>query len=165
MFENRFELVRRDGEIKKPVAACAALFVDLVQFGGKSFVAGLVAKIALMIKNRLRERFPDFVTNALSGKFSCRFLHLLPELVITLFASREADNCDGGRQLAIGGKIVKRWHQLAMSEIAGGAENDDAARLWHRARGQTFAQRICLRLLGCSIHGCIRRLRTFPQIR
>src|SRR5437667_4132268 len=140
MFENRFELVRRNGEIKKPVAARAALLVNLVQLGGESFVARLVAKIAFMIKNRLRERFPDFVTNALPGEFSCRFLHRAPELVITFFASRDADNCDRGRQLAIGGKIVKRWHQLAVSEIAGRTENNDTARLRHRARGQTFAQ-------------------------
>src|ERR1700736_4665389 len=51
MFQDRFELIWSDREIKKPIAARAAFLVDLFQALGQTFEAGLVAEIALMIKN------------------------------------------------------------------------------------------------------------------
>src|SRR5262249_29652080 len=135
MFQDRLELLRRDCEIKKPVAARAALLIDLIETFGQRFETGLIAEITLMIKNRLAEGFPDFVAHGLAGKFADGLFHFAPKVLIALFASGETDNGDGWRQFAISAKIVKRWQQFAVREIAGRAENHNAARLRHRAGG------------------------------
>ena len=127
VFQDRFELIRRGREIKKTIAACPPLLVDLVQTLRQTFVAGLVFKFALVIKNGLRESFPDFVAHRLPGEFSCRVLELASKFVIAFFATRKANDRDRGRQLAVGREIVESGDELAMSEVAGRAENHDAA--------------------------------------
>ena len=92
-----------------------------------------------MIEDRLRKHFPDFIAHRLARKFARGFFELAPELVVTLLSSREPDDCHGGRQIAIGSKVVKRWDEFALGEIARRAENHNTARLRHAARGQTFA--------------------------
>src|ERR1700732_5121852 len=139
MFEDRFELIRSDREIKKPVAARAAFLVDLVQTLGQTLEAGLVAEIALMIKNGLGEVFPDFIAHRLTREFFDRLFHFLAKVVISLRAPGKTDHTDSGRQLAISREIVKRGHQLAMSQVACGAENDHATGLRHCASRQTLA--------------------------
>ena len=91
-----------------------------------------------MIEDRLCKHFPDFIADRLARKFARGFFKLAPELVVTLLSSREADDCHGGRQIAIGSKIVKRWDEFALGEIARRAENHNTARLRHAAWGQTF---------------------------
>ena len=51
VFQNRLELIRRDRKIKEAISSRPALFVDLIQLSGESFVARLIAKVALMIKD------------------------------------------------------------------------------------------------------------------
>ena len=46
IFQDRLELVRRDREIKKPVAAGAALLVDLVEALRQTLVAGVIVEFA-----------------------------------------------------------------------------------------------------------------------
>ena len=133
MFQDRLELVGRDRKIKEPVTACAAFLVDLVQAFRQILETGFVAEVALMIKNRLAEVFPDFVAHALARKFPYRLFHFAPEVGVTFFTTGESDHGDSRRQLAIGGEIVKRRQQLAMGQVAGGSKNDNAARLRHRA--------------------------------
>src|ERR1700682_2948284 len=132
MFQDRFELIGRDREIEKAVPARAAFLVDLVETLGQFLVSGFVGKSALRIENRLRESLPNLVTHRLPRKFARRFLKFFPELVIGFLASSETDHGDGGRQFAIGGQIIKRGNEFAMREIAGCAEDNDTARLWHR---------------------------------
>src|SRR2546430_502292 len=92
MFQDRLELVRRDREIKKPVTACAPFLVDLIEALRQTFEARLIAKIALMIENRLAEFFPNLVSPGLARKFSNRLFHFLPKFVIAFFASGETDH-------------------------------------------------------------------------
>src|SRR5947207_8887407 len=97
MFQDRFELVRSDREIEKAIAARAPFVVDLVQAFGETFETGFVAEIALMIKDRLAEHFPDLVANGLAREFSDRLFHFFPEVVITLGTTGETDHVDSGR--------------------------------------------------------------------
>ncbi len=129
MFQDRFELVRSDGEIKKTIAACPALGVDRFQTLGQGLVTGFVAEFALVIKNRLRERFPDFVTHTLTRELARSCFELLAKFGIGFGTAGKAHHRDGGRQLAIGREIVERRHKFAMGQVAGRAEDDDAARL------------------------------------
>jgi hypothetical protein len=107
--QNGLELVGSRCEIKKPVAARTAFLVDFVETFGQLFVTGLVCEVALMIEDRLRKRFPHFIAHWLPRKFARAFFELAPELVVTFLSSREPDDGNGGRQIAIGSKVVKRW--------------------------------------------------------
>ena len=135
MLQDGFELVGPDRKIKEPVAACAAFLVDLVQAFCQALETGFVAEVALMIKNRLAEVFPDFVAHVLARKFPGRFLHFAAKVVVTFFATGETDHSDSRRQLAVGGEIVKRRQELPMSQIASSAKDDHAARLRDGASG------------------------------
>src|SRR5207237_6700028 len=66
ILQDRLELVRRRGEIKKPVAARSVFLVDLFKTLGQRLIAGFIFEFALMIKNRFGERIPDFVAYRLS---------------------------------------------------------------------------------------------------
>src|SRR4029077_2180165 len=158
MFEDRLELVRPDGEIKEPIAARPPFLIDLFEPGGEGFESRFVAKIALMVKNRLRESFPDFVADRLAGEFPRCFLELASEFVVVFLASGKTDDRDRGWEFAIGREIVKRGNELSVGRIAGRAENDDAAGLRHGAGGESFPQRIYLRLVSRSVHGIISAL-------
>src|SRR5262249_30645144 len=133
MFQDRLELLGRAGEVKKPIPARAAFLVDRVQTFGQFFETGFVAEIALMIKNRLTEIFPDFVPYRLAREFFDRLFHFFSEVVIALWTTRETNYGDRGRQFAVGREIVKGRHELAMGQISGRAKNHHAARLRHRA--------------------------------
>ena len=134
IFQDRFELIWSDGKIEKAVAARSAFLVDLIQALGQTFVSGLVLEFALMIKNRLRERVPDFVAHALARELSCRLFHFLSELVVAFLATGETDHRNSGREFSIGSEVVKRRHKFAMSEIARGAKNYYAAWLRYGPR-------------------------------
>ena len=137
MLENRFELIWSGCKIKKAIAASAVRFVDFVEAFGQALVTGLVAEFALVIKNRLRKRVPDLVA---------------PEVVVDFLPAREADNCHGGRQVAVGREVIQRRHEFAVREITRGAEDHNRARLRHCARGNSFAKRVWFRLVSGSIH-------------
>jgi hypothetical protein len=92
-----------------------------------------------MIEDRLGKRFPYFIAHGLTRKLSSGFFQLASELVVSFFASRESDNYNSGRQIAVGRKVVKCRNEFAIGEIAGRAEDHNAARLWHGALGQTLA--------------------------
>ena len=155
MLQNRFELVGTSRQVKQAIPPSAVVFVDLAEAFAQPLVTSLVAELALMIKQRLRKCFPDFVAHRLARKFPHGFLHLFPKIVIALRPARETDDHRRGRQFAIIGKVVERRNQFPMRQIAGGAENHNAAWLGHRARRQTFAQRIRLLLLSGTIHESI----------
>src|SRR5205823_7155497 len=140
VFQDRLELIGRSRKVEKAITARPAFLVDLIETFRQTFVTGSIFKFALMVKNRLRKSFPNFVPDVLPGKFAGRFLKLAPELVVGFLAARETDNGGGGRQLTIGGQIIECRDEFAVREIAGRAENHDRARLRHRARRKSFAQ-------------------------
>ena len=95
-----------------------------------------------MIKDALGETFPELVLHGLPRKFRRGFFELGAELRVGFIPPREADDCERGGQIAVGGDVVERRDELAMGQVAGGAEDDDGARLRHRAAGEPLAQRI-----------------------
>src|SRR5207237_2970872 len=82
------------------------------------FVTGFVFELALMVKDRLRKVFPDFIAHGLSRKIARGFFEFAPEFVVIFWSAREADNLDGWREIAIGGEVIKCEHKFAISEIA-----------------------------------------------
>jgi len=73
------ELARRDGEIEKPVATCAAFFVQLVEPLRECAVALFLAEFTAVIENAIAEAVPDLVLYAGAGKLPGGFLELRAE--------------------------------------------------------------------------------------
>ena len=142
VLQDALELARRDGEIKEAVAAGAALGVELGEALGQPLVAVGVAEFAAVVEEALGEAGPDFVVNPGAGEFADGLFQLGAEAGVGLFAPGETDDGKRGGQVAIGGDIVERGDELAVGQIAGGAENDDTARLRHGPAGKALAQRI-----------------------
>ena len=135
VLENRFELVWSGRKIEKAIATRAVVFVDFIEAFGQPLVTRFIAELALVIKDRLRERLPDFIAHSLAGKFTRGFFEIAAEFLVTFLAARETENRYSGRQVAIGRDVIERRDKLAMGEIACSAEDHNATRLRHGARG------------------------------
>ena len=97
-----------------------------------------------MIKERLREGFPNILANLLTRKLLCCFAEFIPEFLVGLGASGETNDRDCWWELTVSGNVVQGRNQFAMGQIAGCAEDNDRAWLRHSPRAQTFTQWICL---------------------
>ena len=95
-----------------------------------------------MIIDRLAEGIPQFVAHGLARELADGGFHFRAKDLVGLLAARETDDGRARRKVAVGGKIVERGEKLAHRQIAGGAEDDDAARLRHGPAGEALPQRI-----------------------
>ena len=128
ILQDRFELLRRDGEIKKPIPARAAFSIDLIEAFRQTLVACRIVEFALMIENGLGEAVPDFVAHCLS--------RILPRSPLPVPCGIPRPFLGGGRnrplsrrrQFAIGRDVVERRNEFAMRQITGRAENHNGAR-------------------------------------
>src|SRR6266480_2552174 len=106
MLENRLELIGSSGKIKEAVAAGTMVFVDFIEAFSQCLVTRFVFELALMIKNRLRKVFPDFIAYRLSRKVARGLLKIAPEFFIAFFAASKADDFHSWRQVAIGREVI-----------------------------------------------------------
>src|SRR5438477_12964495 len=106
MLENRLELIGSSGKIKKAVATGAVVFVDFIEAFGQRLVARFVFELALMVKNRLRKVFPDFIAHGLSRKIARGLFEIAPELVVSFWPAGEADDLHSWRKVAIGREVI-----------------------------------------------------------
>jgi len=111
------------------------VFIDFIETFSQRFVTGFVFELALMVKDRLRKVFPDFIAHGLSRKIARGFFEFAPEFVVIFWSAGEADNLDGWREIAIGGEVIQCGNKFAMSEIARGSKYHNCAWLRHGARG------------------------------
>jgi hypothetical protein len=77
----------------------------------------------------------------------------LTEEIVGPVAAGEADHVEAGRQQPLALEVIERRHQLAVRQVAGGAEDHDGARLGGALHPQPGAQRVGHR--GCIGHGQI----------
>ena len=153
IFQDRFELIRRDREIKQSVPARAPLLVDFLKSFRQRLVTIGVVELALVIKERLREPVPNFIAHLLPRELLRRFLLLLPKLVIRLRPSGKSNDGDLRRQFTIRREIVERRNQFPHRQVSRRAEDHDRARLRHRARSESFPERIRLLCFRFGAHG------------
>src|SRR6184192_4495898 len=118
MLENRLELIGGSRKIKKAIAAGAVVFIDFIETFSQRVVTGFVFELALMVSDRLRKVFPDFIPHGLSRKIARGFFEIAPEFVVSFWSAGEADNLDGWWEVAIGGEVIQCGNKLAMGEIA-----------------------------------------------
>ena len=125
--DDGLELLRPRREVEHAPSAEVVVLVELFDAFGEGLVALVVVELAAMIIKVLREVVPEFLLHGLAGKLLRRLLHFLAENVIALVAPREADDHHARGQVAVGGEVVERGHQLAVGEVAGRAEDHERA--------------------------------------
>ena len=143
--EHRHRL-RRDREVVDAVAARSAFLVELVQQVGELVLAALVGEVERDVAGRLGEPLPDLGLEVVAPELADRVLHLVAELVVRPLRAGGADDRELlGEELAARERVQRR-EDLAVREVAGGAEDDEHARLGRPPRAEPLEQRIRLNL-------------------
>src|SRR6185295_11399363 len=66
ILENWLKLIGSSGKIKEAIAAGAVVFIDFIKAFSQRLVTSFVLELALMIKDRFRKIFPNFIAQRLS---------------------------------------------------------------------------------------------------
>jgi hypothetical protein len=72
----------------------------------------------------------------------------LLEAVGVHVAPGEADDREAAGEKLVAGEVVEGWNELAVGEVAGGAEDDDDAGFGSPAEAKAFPERILHQQLG-----------------
>ena len=127
--DDRRHRLRRDGEVVDAVPARAALLVDLVQEPGEVVLTALVGEVERDVARRLGQPVPDVLVEVVAAELADGVLHLVAELVVRPVRAGGADDRELLRQELAAGERVERGEDLAVRQVAGGAEDDEHARL------------------------------------
>ena len=122
------EELRRDRQVERVVAAGAALLVELLD-GAAQLLEGLVVvEVAGHEPEALGELLPHLLAELRAGVLLDRVVHDLREVLVGPVTPGEADQAEAGRQQAAVGEVVDRRHDLLARQVAGHAEEHQAAR-------------------------------------
>ena len=136
----RRKILRRRGQIEQAIRADVSLLGDSVEFRFQAGVMRCVVEAQRMVADLLGELVEPRIGFVDAAEVDNAFAHVRGKLV----AKRPARHAYNGkilRQQAALLKVKKRWQQLALGQIAGGAEDDHddrirecARRTWEPAR-------------------------------
>ncbi len=142
-------------QVEDAVAGHATLAPNLVEPLLEALVPVELRELRLAVVQALRKCLPEGgYDRALARETVDRVERLRAKLVVSKRPARDADNRELRRQGVLQGEIVERRQQLAVREVASGAEDDHDARI-NRARGaHPCAQRIRL-YRGRFYHTCL----------
>ena len=130
LFDDADELRGGGGEIKETIARRAALGVEFLQELLEFLVARGIAKLRLMVKDRLRQRIPHRGVDRLEARgLGDGVAQLRAELVVGLGPAGEPDDGKRLRELAFVGQIVEGRDKLAVGEVTRRAKDHQRARL------------------------------------
>ena len=138
----RRERLRRHGEVVEPVAAGAALGVDLLEHAPDPVLALLVVELGADVAHPGRERVPHVLAERVARVLLHRLLHRGGELRRAARRARDADDRELLRQELAVGERVERRDQLPLRQVARGAEDHDRARLGPPPQLQALEQRV-----------------------
>jgi hypothetical protein len=114
----------RGREVEEPVRVGAEREIELVERASKLVVSGIVCRRDEM--EVLREAAPDLLVQWLrSAVLRDRAVELLAVLLVAQRLPRCSDDSERRREQPLERKVVERWDELALSEIARAAEDDD----------------------------------------
>src|SRR4029450_1242383 len=99
------------------------VLIDFIESFGQGFVTSFVSELALVIKDRLRKVFPNFITHTLSRELARGFFEIAPEFLVSFWPAGETDNLHSWWKVAIGREVIQCRHEFAMSEVPRGAED------------------------------------------
>ena len=123
------ELLGRRRQIEEAIPAGAALRVDLVQRGGQAREALGLVELTVHPAGRLEHRFAQTTVDLLTVVVVDGLAQQRAEGVVVEGLAPIADNGQAAGQDVVRLQVVQRRHELAMSEVARGAEDHKAARV------------------------------------
>ena len=126
--------LRRSGQVVNPRAA-GRLFDVIQQFGERDEIFG-TADIAGMIVDVLRKLVPQAGVEIAADVAGDSLRQIAAPGIVRERGSREADDSRFLRQPTLAKQVIQRGHQLAMRQIAGGAENDESVGHVRRGKGE-----------------------------
>ena len=147
LVDDRLERGRRDGEVVDAVARRAALLVELAQ-RLDDLVLALRRRRSRWRRSASRRRASPRRPRANSSRrarctaFFIAATHCL--VVCSVRATPTIPNRSGSRPPE--GERVERGEELALGQVAGGAEDDERARLGRAAQPQPLEQRVLRRV-------------------
>jgi hypothetical protein len=86
------------------------------------------------------EALPDALVELVPAELAHRCLHPCPELGVGLLGAGDADDREPLREQAAGGERVDRREELALGQVARGAEDDECTRDRDAGEPQPLAQ-------------------------
>ena len=120
------------GQVEEPVAGRAPLGVEVVQALGQPIEAGVVAEVELVVGDALGQLGPGRLVDRLDARV---LLHRGPDLgregLVRIRPPGHGDQAELGRQQVRAPQLVEGRHDLAVGQVAGGAEQDEGARVRH----------------------------------
>ena len=122
------ERAGRDREVERVVAAGAALLVELGDGLGEQVEGGVVVEAAGDEADALGEGAPHLLAERGARVLLDRLVDDLAEVLVGPVAPGEPDEREAGRQQPAVGEVVDRRHELLAGEVAGDAEEHQAAR-------------------------------------
>ena len=142
LLDERADRRRRHGEVVEPVSLRAALDVDAVAHLDEALARAVLGVVELRVAHPRAELVPDVLAELVAGVLLDRVLHRLAEAVVGARRPRRSDDREPLGQQVPEGERVERRHQLAHGQVAGGAEDDDRARLGAPPERQALGERV-----------------------
>jgi hypothetical protein len=121
------EELRRDRQVEGVVAAGAAHLVELLDRLAQLRERGVVVEVAGHEAEALGQLVPHLLAERGAGVLLDRVVHDLREVLVGPVTAREADQREPRRQQPPVRQVVDRRHQLLAGQVAGHAEDDQAA--------------------------------------
>ena len=140
--DDRLDRRGRHGQVVDAVGGRAELLVELVQALHDVLLAALVGEVGRHVADRLGELVPDVLAELVARVVLDRLLHLLPELLVAHLGARNADDAELRRQQVAERERVERREELALRQVAGGAEDRQRARLRRAPSAQPLLERV-----------------------
>ena len=125
----------RRRQIEQPIALGAALALDALKLVADFSISLVVVGIALDIGDAAEHALDRALIDVPRGEFRQAVGKIGGESLARRCAPGDADQGEGFRQQAFDGEIIKRGHQEPVGEVAGSAENHEAARIGRPCRG------------------------------
>ena len=128
LLAHHLEGLRRDRQIERVIAACAAVGVEFLQRLGESAERLLVVECALDEPDPLGQPVPHLLAVGCARVLPYRIADQFAEILVGPIPSGKADQGEVRRQQPAVGQVVDRRHQLLAGQIAGDSEDHHAAR-------------------------------------
>src|ERR671930_41019 len=113
---------------------------------GDLVLAAFVREVRGHVGHALGERVPDLLLERVARVLLHRLLHPLTELVVGLLAARDAEPREVLRKRPPERERVERREELLRRQVAGGAEDDEHARVRRRADLEPLEERVLFAL-------------------
>ena len=127
LVHDRSDRLRRNRQVVNAVPRGATLLVELLQEVHHLLLAAVRGEVRAHVVHSGGEPFPDVLTHLVAPELGRGFTHLLAPRLGRVLRAGDADHGEVPGQEAAELERVERGNQLAMSEIAGGAEDDEGA--------------------------------------